>query len=265
MTVWDVFRQKRPFIIGMVHCQPLLGTPGFDGNSQNVLYRAVQDAVTLEKAGVDGIMVENMCDDPLGTLLTLEETVGLTAVATMVKHVVGDIPVGIDAAFCDCKASLAIAKTLGCQFVRIPVFVDTVLYSGGIIYPCAYDCMYYRKQIGAEDVMILADVQVKHTHMLMKDISIEQSAKDAVACGADGLIVTGTATGGETPLEMIRRVKEVVDIPVLAGSGVNSRNIKEQMSVADGAIVGTALKKDGILKNPISFELTSELMNSLRK
>ena len=35
--------------------------------------------------------------------------------------------------------------------------------------------------------------------------------------------------------------------------------------VADGAIVGTALKEDGILKNPISFELTSELMKSLRK
>ena len=27
MTVWDVFRQKKAFIIGMVHCQPLLGRP----------------------------------------------------------------------------------------------------------------------------------------------------------------------------------------------------------------------------------------------
>ena len=39
-------------VIGMVHCLPLPTTAGFDGDYQRIIDRAVQDAVTLEKAGV---------------------------------------------------------------------------------------------------------------------------------------------------------------------------------------------------------------------
>lgn len=47
-------------VIGMVHCLPLPTTAGFDGDYQRIIDRAVQDAVTLEKAGVDAVIVENM-------------------------------------------------------------------------------------------------------------------------------------------------------------------------------------------------------------
>ena len=39
---------------------PLPTTAGFDGDYQRIIDRAVQDAVTLEKAGVDAVIVENM-------------------------------------------------------------------------------------------------------------------------------------------------------------------------------------------------------------
>ena len=52
-------------VIGMVHCLPLPTTAGFDGDYQKILDRAVQDAVTLEKAGVDAVIVENMGDNPV--------------------------------------------------------------------------------------------------------------------------------------------------------------------------------------------------------
>ena len=51
-------------VIGMVHCLPLPTTAGFDGDYQRIIDRAVQDAVTLEKAGVDAVIVENMGDTP---------------------------------------------------------------------------------------------------------------------------------------------------------------------------------------------------------
>ena len=120
-------------VIGMVHCLPLPTTAGFDGDYQRIIDRAVQDAVTLEKAGVDAVIVENMG--------------------------------------------------------------DTVLFTDGIIQPCAKKCMEYRKMMGQENVKILADVQVKHAHMLREHITIEQSAKDAASNGADGIIVTGTQVG----------------------------------------------------------------------
>ena len=253
-------RQKT--VIGMVHCLPLYGTPKFKGSCQQILDQAVQDAVTLEKAGADAVIVENMGDTPFAEKLSHEQIVGLSAATALVKQAVR-IPVGVDAAFNDYRAGLAIAKITGCDFIRVPVFVDTVHFTDGILYPCAHDCMFYRKQLDAENILIFADIQVKHTRPVFPGIAIEDSAKDAEACGADALIVTGSAIGTETPLELISRVKRVVKIPVFAGSGVKKENIREQFTIADGAIVGSSLKENGILENPISYALTKELLGGL--
>ena len=116
-----------------------------------------------------------------------------------------------------------------------------------------------------DGVMVLADIQVKHTNMLLPHVSIEQSAKNAAACGADGIIVTGSAIGMETPIEMIEKVKKVVPVPVIAGSGVNAANIGEQLKIADGAIIGSSLKEGGIVSNPISGRLVKEVLAGLNR
>ena len=249
-------------IIGMVHCLPLPGTSGFDGDYQKILDRAVQDAVTLERAGVDAVIVENMGDTPFAALLDKAQLAALTAAAVRVREAV-KIPVGIDAAFNDCEASLSIAGISGADFIRVPVFVDTVLFTDGIIYPCARKCMNFRKEMGLEHVKILADVQVKHATMLNSQITVEMSAKDAASNGADAIIVTGAVIGMETPIDMLKRVQSVVKIPVLAGSGVNHNNIHEQLQIADGCIIGSSLKKDGILTNPIDYDLVREVVEAL--
>lgn len=249
-------------IIGMVHCLALPGTIGFDGDYNKIIDQAVQDAITLEKAGVDAIIVENMGDTPFAAELDKAQIVGLTAAATKVRDAVS-IPMGIDAAFNDFETSLAIAGMCGADFVRVPVFVDTVLFSDGIIYPCARKCMNYRKNMGLEHVKILADVQVKHTHMLNPQITVEMSAKDAASNGADGIIVTGSLIGAETPIDMLQRVQKVVKIPVLAGSGVNAKNIHDQLQIADGCIIGSSLKKDGVLTNPIDYDLVRAVVEAL--
>ena len=249
-------------IIGMVHCLPLPGTSGFDGDYQKILDRAVQDAVTLERAGVDAVIVENMGDTPFAALLDKAQLAALTAAAVRVREAV-KIPVGIDAAFNDCEASLSIAGISGADFIRVPVFVDTVRFTDGIIYPCARKCMNFRKEMGLEHVKILADVQVKHATMLNSQITVEMSAKDAASNGADAIIVTGAVIGMETPIDMLKRVQNVVKIPVLAGSGVNHNNIHEQLQIADGCIIGSSLKKDGILTNPIDYDLVREVVEAL--
>lgn len=262
MGIQNIIKNNKGFVIGMVHCLALPGTAEFDGNMTSVLVQAVEDAKTLERAGVDAIIVENMNDNPFGTLLEKPQIAALSAATALVRQAVS-IPVGVDAAFNDCVASLSIAKANNCQFVRIPVFVDMVAYYGGIINPCARLCMQTRRELEATDVMILADVQVKGTHPVFPQLTIESSAKDAVSCGADAIIVTGSAIGAETPLDAIKRVKTAVDIPVIAGSGVNASNIYDQLSVADGAIIGSSLKKDGIVSNPIDFDLVCEVLEAL--
>jgi len=260
-----LLKKGRPSVIGMVHCLPLPGTAGYGGDMRKILEQAVADAICLEKAGCDALIIENMGDSPFGEFLDVAQSTALAAAAARVSEQVS-IPVGIDAAMNDYRAAISIAQAVSGRFVRLPVFVDTVEYCGcGMIEPCARKAMQYRKALDAEHIMIFADIHVKHTHMVLKHVSIEDSAKAARDCGADAIIVTGTHIGVETPVEIIERVKKVVDLPVIAGSGVNTQNIRQQLTVADGAIVGSGLKAGGKIENPISFELTSQLIRTLHR
>lgn len=257
----DIIKNNGRFILGMVHCLPLPSTPNFSGDCKLIIEQALQDAKALKEAGVDGIMIENMGDTPFGEKLNIAQITALSAVAGIISQEV-DLPIGIDAAFNDYETSIALTKIIGGSFVRIPVFVDTVEFYGGIMNPVARDCMYYRKALQAENIKILADIQVKYTNMLIKDVPIEQSAIIAQACGADAIIVTGTHTGSETPIELIRRAKSVVNIPVIVGSGATNLNIADQLDIADGAIIGSGLKEGGVITNPINLEKAKQVVNA---
>lgn len=259
----ELFKGEKA-IIGMVHLLPLPGSAMFDGDMGKVYEQALFDAKALEEGGVNALMVENFGDMPYGKELSLEQSTALAAASAVVKKNT-KLPIGIDAAFCDYKSALACAKASGADFVRLAVFVDTVECFAGILEPCCAQALRYRKQINAEEVMIFADIQVKHTHMLIPNVDIVESANVAVSCGADAVIVTGLATGMETPIETVRRVKESVKCPVIIGSGVNAKNVKEQMGIADGAVVGSSLKYDNVATNKVDINKVKELMECLDK
>ena len=250
--------KKGKFLVGMVHLPPLPGSAGFQGDMETVYNHALADAKALSDNGIEALMVENFNDGPYAKALSLEQTTALAAVTAVVKRETG-LPVGIDAAFCDYKAALAGAKAAMADFVRLAVFVDTVECFAGIVEPCCSLAIPFRKQIGGENIKILADVQVKHTHMLLKDVDITESAQVAQASGADAIIVTGLATGAETPIDTVKRVKAAVSCPVIIGSGLNASNAKQQLSIADGAIVGSSLKTDGRIDGAKVRELIESL------
>ena len=45
--------------------------------------------------------------------------------------------------------------------------------------------------------------------------------------------------------------REVPSGFILVGSGITEANVRDLLTIADGAIVGTSLKKDGIITNPL--------------
>ena len=252
MAKLDLLEKKS--IIGMIHTLALPGTMDYCGDMTKVIDRALADLHAMQNAGVDAVIVENFCDHPAGTKLEPEQMAALTAVATVVARE-ATIPVGIDAAFCDPMASLAIAVAVGATFIRVPVFVDK---------PCARELQRYRKLLGAENIALLCDIQTKHTFMLSSAISIEESALMATECGADALIITGAHTGSASPLETIRRVREVTKLPLIAGSGVNAQNAADQLSLVEAAIVGSAMKPHGKAEEPIDEALAAKLMQSVK-
>lgn len=254
---------EKKSIIGMIHCLPLPGTMEYAGDMSAVIARALADLQALENAGADAVIVENFCDHPAGTKLTPEQLAALTAVSTLVARQ-SRIPVGIDAAFCDPIASLAIAVAVGATFIRVPVFVDTVVTSDGIVAPCARELQRYRKLLDAQSIALLCDIQTKHTFQLAGGISIGESALMAQECGADAIIVTGAHTGSASPVETIRAVRELVSLPLIAGSGVKTANIDEQLDYVDAAIVGSAMKAHGRADEPIDEALATALMDKVR-
>ena len=262
MTVKELFSEK--CIIGMVHLLPLPGTLDYDGDVDKIYTQAIADAKALEAGGASALIVENMNDIPAPIQLSAEQFAFLAAAAARVRDVVS-IPVGIDAAFCDWKASIAIAKAVKADFVRLAVFVDQVVIASGQVNPCCREAVKYRKELDAEDILFLCDAQVKHSFMKVPSVSLIESAKMAEENGADAIIVTGASTGQATPIDMIKSVRDVVKVPVLAGSGFSAENCASQLPFIDGAIVGSSFKEGGVLTNPVDENRVKKLMKTVRE
>ena len=82
---------------------------------------------------------------------------------------------------------------------------------------------------------------------------------------ADGVVVTGQRTGQPTSLEDVAAVRSVVDGKLLlVGSGVTADTVHHFLEYADGAIVGTHFKVDGILANPVDEVRVKRLIEGIR-
>ena len=260
----SLFPKNKKLIFGMVHCLPLPNTIGFCNDMEKIYSKAKSDALTLKEAGVDGIIVENTLDAPFREKMDKEQLVALAAITRCVVETV-DVPVGVSASFNDAESAIAIAVATGAKFVRSAVFVDSVYVTGfGLMNPSCKEVLNQRYLQNAFDIKVLADVQVKHSYMFKETVPIEESAKIAVENGADGIIVTGISTGLETPIDVVKRVKEVVNVPVIIGSGFNKNNCEQQLEIADGAIVGSALKINNDITNPVDYDLTKTLVDNVR-
>jgi hypothetical protein len=123
--------------------------------------------------------------------------------------------------------------------------------------------MKYRSDLNADDVLVLADIQVKYAKMLVER-SLAESARIACAHHADAVIVTGSATGDAPTVEHVRQAAEGVaasalKVPVLIGSGLDADNVTSLLGVADGAIVGTSLMKNGAVMPKAAKKLMSQV------
>ncbi|MFS8159241.1 MAG: BtpA/SgcQ family protein [Candidatus Roizmanbacteria bacterium] len=240
-----MFKITKPSIIGMIHLPTLVGYPSYKGFDYVMAY-ALEELEALEKGGIDAVLVENDNDQPHHITVDPETIACMTKIVEiLVKK--SKIPIGVEVMLNDPKASFAIAKFSGAQFIRTDYFVDRMSreeYGGEMtIFPEALQ--EYRKKIGAEDISLFADIQVKYAAMLEENKSITTSALQAVKAGADAIIVTGILTGIEPDLRDVIKAKEAVgDFPVLAGSGFSTENAQTILERADGAIVGSSLKTD---------------------
>ena len=264
MDIVERMKQGEKITIGMVHLLPLPGTLHYGGEIAPIIERAVADARRLEAAGFDAMIVENVNDAPNDAPQMSPWQISTFAIACDHVRRSVHLPIGIDACG-DALAGFMIGGSAGIEFIRVPYFVDIRIGSTGLINPNGAKAVMLRKRCGLEYIRIFADVQVKHTYALNPEIPVEASSKWAESVGADALIVTGMATGMETPMETLKRVKASTHLPVVVGSGMTEKNVKEQFTVCDGAIIGSALKQHGDLMNPVDEVLAKRFMQAVRE
>ena len=252
-------------IIGMVHLRPLPGSPRWDGSMERATASALDDARALIDGGADALLVENYGDVPFTPQRVAASTVAaMSVVAAEIRRVFPVIPMGINVLKNDARSALGVACSVGAQFIRVNVHAGAVLADQGIVEADAYHTLRERRLLGA-DVALFADVQGKHA-VSLAPVVLEQEARDLVHRGlADALVVSGKATGEATALGDVKRVRSVVpDVPLLVGSGVTPDTIREILTLADGVIVGTSLKRGGDVRNPVDPERVRRLVDRAR-
>lgn len=248
-------------MIGMIALPPLPGYPAFR-SIDGLVEAALADLAALENGGIDGVLVENDFDQP-HTLVGGAEIVA--AMTRVTREVVSRarVPVGIEVLLNDWRASLAVAAAAGARFVRLDFFVDRVRSKLGIIEPEPEAVLTYRKQIRAESVLILSDLQVKYSAPVDGLKPMAQSAREAAAAGADAVIVTGTETG-IGPMAADLTAARVGGLPVLIGSGLSLANVGELGRLADGYIVGTSLRSGRQSTDRVVLSQVTALARALR-
>ena len=212
---------KGKIFIGVIHLPPLPGSPRWAGDMASVLERAEREAQVLEQGGANGIIVENFGDAPFRIGRVEPETVAAMTRAVDRVCQVTSLPVGVNMLRSDAISALAVAVAAGARFIRVNVHYGTMAADEGVVTGEAFETLRRRRLLDADsNVAILADVLVKH----------------AVPLG-----------------EPVVR-KAVPDRLLLVGSGVDANNAAQFLTHADGAIIGTSLKQDGRIANPIDPE-----------
>ncbi|MDX6629912.1 MAG: uncharacterized protein QOH00_2158 [Gaiellales bacterium] len=240
----DRFSVAQP-LIGVIHLPPLPGYPDSPGLAA-VVAHALAELATYRVGGLDGVLVENENDWPHRVEAGRETIAVMTAVTRTLVSAADHLPVGIEILLNDPEASLAVAHAADADFIRSDYFADEMSRpEHGVMRIAPEQVIAYRSRIGAERVLVVADIQVKYAQMLTSR-TLGESARDARERGADAIVVTGARTGeAPSPQEVMAAREGAGDCPVLVGSGLAPGNAHELLEVADGAIVGTSLMHAG--------------------
>jgi hypothetical protein len=261
-TMERLFGTHKP-VIAMLHFPGLPGRPRHDraGGSGHLVEVVARDLDALQGAGVDGVLFCNEADIPYQLAVGPEVPAAMAAVIGQLRSEL-KIPFGVNILW-DARASLALARATGACFIRE---VLTGVYESdlGMISPQIGEIAGYRTAIGADDVALFDNISPEFASAIGRRTIVER-AKGAAFLGMDAVLISGPAAGVPFEMSDLRAAKEAApELPVVANTGVRADRIGEIFAVADAAIVGTSIKRDGVTWNPVDPERAGRLMDAAR-
>ncbi len=260
----EMFAIAKP-VIGMCHLLALPGDPRFDQDAgmPAVVADARANLRALQAGGVDGVMFSNEFSLPY---LTKVESVTVAAMARVIAELFDEItvPFGVNALW-DPYASLDLAVATGAQFVR-EIFTGVYASDFGLWDTNCGAIVRHQHAIGGQDVRLFFNIAPEAaTYLANRDI-VSVARSTVFNTGPDALCISGLTAGEETSAATLRLVKDALpEIPIVANTGVHLANVREQLDIADAAIIGTAFKRNGVFENPVDADRVRALMDQVEE
>lgn len=253
----------RKSIIGMVHLLPLPGTPFYNGETpQQILDAACRDRDALLDAGFDAISVSNEGDRPYSTDIPREQVALFTHIMSRLTK---DLPVPFGCGMLiDIRASLAASAAVDADFIRLSF--GTLVGSYGILKEDPAEILRYRRRVGADGVRLFLNLN-SHFSTSLDTRPLPEIVKTTVfVTSPDAIQVHGPGAGMQPSLDEIKSVREAANgLPIIVASGVDIKSVKDVLAISEGVIIGTSLKKDGNIWNPIETGRAKAFMERVRE
>lgn len=241
---------KNKPIFGMIHLS------GSDAITK--IERALAEIDIYINESVDGIIVENYH----GSIDDVEQ------VLKELKNFRGYL--GINILPNDYETAFQLADQYNADFIQLDYIAGK--YKPDIAID--YDNYIRALTIAKGSVKVLGGVWPKY-YRPIDGSDLKDDIEEALSF-CDGIVVTGSGTGKETPLDKIKLFREYINnndnryvigkkIPLIIGAGLDASNVAEQLPFADGAIVGSCFKPYKRTNEIIKQDLVREFMNEVKK
>ena len=263
---WSSVLERKWPLIATLHFAPLPGSPRYSGDWEAVRQRAAREAQIYAEQGAAAILLENFGDAPFYPARVPAVTLTHFTALAMELRMLVDLPLGINLLRNDALGGLAIAQAVGACFIRVNVLCGVRVSDQGLLTGEAHELVRQRTYLGATDIAILADVQVKHSAPLAERTLADELQETIDRGGADAVILTGAATGQPVDVARLHTARQVCGTtPLLVGSGTTTENVESLCPFADGFIVGTALKANGDVRREVDPVRVAALVAALRQ
>lgn len=232
-------------VIGMVHLGALPGSPLYDAEAglEGLVAGARADLAALQEAGFDAVMFGNENDRPYEFKVDTASTATMAYVIGQLRNEI-TVPFGVNVLW-DPMSTVALAAATGAGFCR-EIFTGTYASDMGPWTPDAGQAMRYRDRLGRSDLVMLYNVSAEFADSLDKRPLSDRARSAVFSSIPDAVLVSGAITGEAARMEDLEAVKAVLpDTPVMANTGVKHETVADVLSIADGCIVGSALKVGG--------------------
>jgi membrane complex biogenesis BtpA family protein len=259
-----VFGPGKP-VIGMVHLGALPGTPLFDAAAgvEGIVATARADLMALQAAGFDAVMFGNENDRPYEMQVDPASTAAMAAVIGRLRPEI-TVPFGVNVLW-DPMATVALAAATGAAFAR-EILTGAYASDMGLWTPDAGRALRYRDRLGRSDLVMLYNVSAEFAGSLDPRPLPDRARSAVFSSIPDAVLVSGQITGEAAALSDLEAVKTAVTtVPVLANTGVKHDTVADVLAVADGCVVGSALKVGGDTWKPVDPDRAADFMARARK